>query len=147
MKILLLYGNDYLNFGLDSLSKSLSLLDDSISVDFITNPWEALEKIKEYDCLVMGLIWSHEESGKVIVPISTRFPLIGAASKYNSLIHNGILLYYIFQEKYPIRTIIYDTILPSEMFANEHKIRFLRMPELVKDLLFEIKRFEKKEAV
>lgn len=46
MKILLLYGNDYLNFGLDSLSKSLSLLDDSISVDFITNPWEALEKIK-----------------------------------------------------------------------------------------------------
>lgn len=95
----------------------------------------------------MGLIWSHEESGKVIVPISTRFPLIGAASKYNSLIHNGILLYYIFQEKYPIRTIIYDTILPSEMFANEHKIRFLRMPELVKDLLFEIKRFEKKEAV
>lgn len=138
-KILMLYGNSYVNCGIDSLSETLSIIDHNISVDLFKNPIEAFEKIKEYDVMIMGLIWSEKETKEIID--KENFSLSQAkdiVSKHNELFAFGLLLYYIFQNKYPIKTIIYDTTLYSEKIANEADIMYLKMPELSETIIQKI---------
>lgn len=140
IKVLMLYGDSYSSCGMDSLSETLSFIDPNLSVDLIRNPLIALEKIKEYDLLIMGLIWSYNESKNI--------PEIKKLSfSENYLIDIGIALYKIIQYEYPIKTIIYDTIGSSKYFSEKNNIYFLRMPELPKTIIQEIVSILKKETV
>lgn len=139
-KILMLYGNSYVNCGLDSLTNNLSLNGHNIFVNLFNNPIEALEKVKEYDLIIMGLIWSENETKEIID--KEGFSLSQAkdvVSKYNDLFTFGLLLYYIFQNKYTIKTIIYDTTLYSKKIADDNDIPYLKMPELSETIIRKIK--------
>lgn len=147
-KVLMLYGNSYSSCGLDSLSETLSIIDSNISVDLIRNPLIALEKIKEYDLIIMGLIWSQNECKKVFNEY--KLPSLQIRTilhQYNELINSGILFYNVIKSIHSIPIIIYDTVGCSGDFAYSEKITFFRVPELVKNIIDEIICITKKETV
>lgn len=140
IKILMLYGDSYSPCGMNSLSETISFIDPNISVDLIRNPLDALEKIEEYDLLIMGLVWSYNESKDIPEIKKTIFP-------ENYLIDVGIVLYKIIQHEHSIKTIIYDTVGCSKDFSEKNNIHFFRMPELPETIIQEIISISKKETV
>jgi len=140
IKVLMLYGNSYSSCGMDSLSENISMINSDISVDFVKNPLIALEKIKKYDLLIMGLIWSYNESKSIPQIQNFKF-----SERY--LVDVGIILYKVIQDTTSIKTIVYDTVLCSEEFCKKNTIPFLRMPELAKTIVEEIISIFKKEVV
>lgn len=122
-KILLLYGESYSRMGMNSLADIIS--DYHYRVDLTKDPLEALKNIKNYHLLIMGLLWSPNETKQIL----DKSPYPKNTLDIIDLYKIGIQVYQHLQKAHPIKTIILDSTLYPQDFCRKNNLLFLRLPE------------------